>query len=78
MLGKAAGVDGVTACSFLCTDQLQIAREAFSEGSEVMIACGQEADFFAEIADEMGAADRLRTVDIRDRAGWTDDDNALP
>lgn len=78
LLGKAADADGVTACSFLCADQLQIARDAFSEGGEVMIACGQEANFFAAIADETGAADRLQTVDIRDRAGWTAEETAFP
>lgn len=78
MLGKAAGVEGVTACSFLCTDQVQVAVDALSEGAAVTIACRQEADFFEGIAEELNAAERLHTVDIRDRAGWTDDEDASP
>lgn len=78
ILGKAAGVEGVTACSFLCTDQVQVATDALSEGSDVTIACRQEADFFEDLAEELGASERLQTVDIRDRAGWTDDESAVP
>lgn len=78
VLGKAAGVEGVTACSFLCTDQVQVATDALSEGGAVMIACRQEADFFEGLAEDVGANTRLQTVDIRDRAGWTDDENAIP
>ena len=78
ILGKAAGVEGVTACSFLCTDQVQVATDALSEGGMVTIACRQEADFFEGLAEELGAVERLKTVDIRDRAGWTDDENAVP
>ncbi|MEP0522231.1 MAG: 4Fe-4S dicluster domain-containing protein [Hyphomicrobiales bacterium] len=79
-LAVVAGAEGVTACSFLCTEQVQIAREALEEsaanGSEILITCQQEASFFESLAEESHASDFLHTVDIRDRAGWTSDESA--
>lgn len=79
-LAVVAGAEGVTACSFLCTEQAQIARDAIEESvaneSGILIACQQEAAFFESLAEESNAVDFLHTVDIRDRAGWTSDDAA--
>lgn len=79
-LALAAGAEGVTACSYLCTEQAQIAREAIEEsatnGTEILITCQQEAAFFESLAEESNALDFLHTVDIRDRAGWTSDNSA--
>lgn len=55
----------------LCTDQLQIAATAMEAG-DVIIACQQQAHTFADLAEELDAPVPL-FVDIRDRAGWTDD-----
>ena len=54
----------------LCRGQLRHAIAAIETGLEVVVACGQEAETFAEIAADRGFADRLTCVDIRDRAGW--------
>lgn len=55
----------------LCTKQSGDAADAIA-GGEVMIACGQEHARFAEIAAEI-EADIPQFVDIRDRAGWSDE-----
>ena len=57
----------------LCRAQAGIAVEALKSGAPVIVACGQEAPAFLELAEELDAADRLLCVDIRDRAGWSDD-----
>lgn len=53
----------------LCRNQLDRLEEALATGEPVLVACEQEVALFAETAGE--AADRLRTVDIRARAGWS-------
>jgi ferredoxin len=60
----------------LCTTGLQAAASAISAG-DALIACAQEAPRFAELAAELGA-DAPDFVDIRDRAGWSDDPKAMP
>ena len=55
----------------LCTREIAKAAEALVEG-DVAIACGQEIARFEELADELGVEPPL-LVDIRDRAGWSDE-----
>ncbi|MEM7524253.1 MAG: 4Fe-4S dicluster domain-containing protein [Pseudomonadota bacterium] len=55
----------------LCGPDADLAARAIAEGSTI-VACGQEASFFAALADEVGA-ENPPCVDIRDRAGWSDD-----
>jgi ferredoxin len=66
----------------LCRAQAAVAISALKSGEQVIIACGQEAPAFmelaAELAEESEAADRLLCVDIRDRAGWSDDKTTAP
>lgn len=70
-LGAAAPV-----CSQLCRGQISVAetvlKQAVETGLRVRIACEQEAATFADLAEELGAEDALFTVDLRDRAGWSD------
>ncbi len=74
---EAINTIGVT-CSrlhtSLCQDQIGLAAEAMSKG-EVMIACQQQARVFADLAEDIDAP-IPDFVDIRDRAGWTDDNAA--
>ncbi|MXQ06334.1 4Fe-4S dicluster domain-containing protein [Alphaproteobacteria bacterium GH1-50] len=60
-----------------CTGDTDVAAKALAEDGTTLIACGQMAGFFEELADELGAGDRLATADIRDRAGWTADGRAF-
>ncbi len=62
----------------LCRTDAAAAKTALERGGDVIIACGQEAPAFHELAEDLGAGARLRTVDIRDRAGWSDDPDAGP
>lgn len=60
----------------LCTSDLDVAGTSLQAEGTTLIACGQMSVLFEELAEELGAAERLATVDIRDRAGWTDDRDA--
>lgn len=55
----------------LCQDQIDRAAALVDKGN-VMIACGQEARVFADLAEDIGAPEP-RFVDLRDRAGWSDE-----
>lgn len=55
----------------LCTDQIEVAAKAIATG-DVVIACQQQAHLFADLAEDL-EAEMPEFVDIRDRAGWTDD-----
>ena len=55
----------------LCQDQIDRAAALMGK-DDVMIACGQEARVFADLAEDMGLP-APRFVDLRDRAGWSDD-----
>ncbi len=59
----------------LCTGQSGIAAaalEAAGESGDVIIACGQEWRRFEEMAEELGVP-APTCVDLRDRAGWSDE-----
>ena len=74
--GGALGGIEVQTAERLCTDELTIAEGALSQDGATMVACGQMATLFEELAEEIGAPGVLSTVDIRDRAGWTADRTA--
>ena len=63
---------------YLCRDEAGSAAAAMRAAGNVVIACAQEAGTFRDLAEELGAADRVTFVDIRDRAGWSDDRRAGP
>ena len=70
-LSAATGLDIAPPCSALCTRQIDRAADGLTRG-DAMIACTQEARTFAELAEELDM-DPAPLVDLRDRAGWTDD-----
>jgi len=58
----------------LCrTDAVHLA-DALETGS-VIVACAQEEDTFAELAEDLGKTAPL-CIDIRDRAGWSSDETS--
>ena len=77
-IAKGTGLTCDQVHTHLCRAQAAVAASALKSGDQVIIACGQEAPAFLELAEEMEAADRLLCVDIRDRAGWSDDDTPAP
>ncbi|MGR3714497.1 MAG: 4Fe-4S binding protein [Shimia sp.] len=60
--------------SGLCTHQSDAAAKAISAGDAV-IACQQERAFFTELAADLNA-EEPQFVDLRDRAGWSDQADA--
>jgi len=72
-IARGCGLACDTVHSHLCRSQAAVAAAALKSGAPVIIACGQEAAAFDDLAEELDAADRLTCVDIRDRAGWSDD-----
>ena len=63
--------------TFLCGDQAAAAANALQSGP-VLIACGQEIAAFEDLAQDLDALHNLSFVDIRDRAGWSDDRATAP
>ncbi len=59
--------------SGLCRAETGAVEAALAAGGPVTVACAQEAEIFEEISQSLGAEGRLACVDIRDRAGWSDD-----
>lgn len=70
-LSAATGLECSKMHTALCQSQIDLAAKAMQTG-DVMIACQQEADRFADLAEDIGAP-MPDFVDIRDRAGWTAD-----
>ena len=55
----------------LCGAEIKKAADLIAKG-DVIIACGQEQQRFADLADDIEAPNP-EFVDLRDRAGWSDD-----
>ncbi|MSU90138.1 4Fe-4S dicluster domain-containing protein [Rhodobacteraceae bacterium 2CG4] len=75
-IADATGMTCSRVHTALCTRELGTAAEALKAGG-CRIACGQEQAVFQDLADELGV-DAPGFVDLRDRAGWTDDADAAP
>ncbi|MDD9977175.1 MAG: 4Fe-4S binding protein [Boseongicola sp.] len=73
-LAKATGLRCSRVHTHLCGPELEKAAAAITDGNAV-ICCGQEADLFEEVANDLGVEPAL-CVDIRDRAGWSDDETS--
>ena len=58
--------------TFLCGRQTGRVAEALASGARVTVACEQERATFEALAEDAGAAPPS-LVDLRDRAGWSDD-----
>lgn len=70
-LAKALGTEPPEKIHFqLCRAESAAFRRAAASGEKLLVACGQEAPLFAELARLEGAEEPL-CVDIRDRAGWS-------
>ncbi|MEM7498866.1 MAG: 4Fe-4S binding protein [Pseudomonadota bacterium] len=69
-IAAGAGFETVAQATLLCGRDAGMLAEALGGEGEVVVACAQMAETFAEIAAEAGRP-APATVDIRDRAGWT-------
>ena len=70
-IGKSAEVRCTRIHTSLCTSQVELAAKEMSKG-DVIVACGQEQARFLELAEEL-RLDAPGFVDLRDRAGWSDE-----
>lgn len=70
-LTKATGLTCSRLHSALCTDEIVAATKAIEAG-DAIICCAQESRIFEELAVELGG-DTPALIDLRDRAGWSDD-----
>lgn len=68
---KSSGLPCSKVHTELCRKEAAVAAEALKAGS-VIIACQQERQAFEDLAADLEVADPA-FVDIRDRAGWTQD-----
>ncbi len=57
----------------LCRRQIGAFEDALHSGEPLLVACTQEAPAFTTVAGPSGADNRLRFVNIRERAVWSDD-----
>ena len=73
-LAQATGFSCSKVYSSLCYSQQDIAAKELSH-ENVLIACGQEIDFFQDLAEEL-EANEPNFIDLRDRAGWSVDEKS--
>ncbi|THH34847.1 4Fe-4S dicluster domain-containing protein [Aliishimia ponticola] len=70
-LAHTTGLDVPPPCEALCTRQIDVAAKAVAAG-DTIFCCTQEARVFEDLAGDLGhPAPPL--LDLRDRAGWTQD-----
>ncbi|MCA3264783.1 MAG: 4Fe-4S ferredoxin, partial [Azospirillum sp.] len=62
--------------TILCRAQIGNFESALKQGGELLIACTQEAPYFAEMRAELGLDNDIGFVNIRERAGWSDEAGA--
>ena len=73
-LAQATGFSCSKVYSSLCYSQQDRAAKELSH-ENVLIACGQEIDFFQDLAEEL-EANEPDFIDLRDRAGWSVDEKS--
>ncbi|MFW2589415.1 4Fe-4S binding protein [Sagittula sp. SSi028] len=70
-LDQQSDLDVRPPCSALCTRDIALAQEALTQG-DAIFACTQEEATFTALAEDMGLTPPP-LLDLRDRAGWSDD-----
>ncbi len=70
-LEEATGLTCSKVYTNLCGDQAEAAAGEISSGN-CIVACGQEYRFFEDLSAEIDS-EKPAHIDLRDRAGWTDD-----
>jgi ferredoxin len=61
----------------LCGRELDRFKAALNTGAPITVPCTYQAPLFTELAEEMGAADRIAFANIRENAGWSKDARAV-
>ncbi|MET0314753.1 MAG: 4Fe-4S ferredoxin, partial [Hansschlegelia sp.] len=71
-IGTACG-GALRTADQLCGRELERFRDALTTGAPITVSCTLQAPLFEEVATELGAADRVAYVNIREHAGWSAD-----
>ncbi len=79
-LAEALGDDGpIDVHTQLCRAQIDRFKQAIGDGVPVLVGCTQEAPLFEEARAELGPETETAYVNIRERAGWSEQSaEALP
>lgn len=78
-LAKALGADAggkPFVARQLCRTQIDAFEKTAREGAPLVVACTQEAPVFLEVLEEMEGAPEASFVNIREKAGWSEDHGA--
>ena len=75
-LAKACNAAEVKINNQLCRAEIDVFKQAVTDGQPVVVACTQEAPFFAETLEETNASTPVTFANIRERAGWSEASNA--
>lgn len=70
-IAEASGLDVTRVHTNLCGAEAEVAAKLIESG-DLIVACQQESAFFDMLAEELGV-ESPGFVDIRDRAGWSDE-----
>ena len=70
-LANATGLEVPKPCTALCTRQVETAAKAIAT-EDAILCCTQESRTFEALAEELDLP-APALLDIRDRAGWSDD-----
>ena len=71
-IATATGLSCPSVATGLCTHQIDRAAAALLGEDGVIVACRQEAATFVALAEDLGTS-APACIDIRDRAGWSDE-----
>ena len=63
----------VPVCQALCRQEIYRFTGDLRGGADLIVSCTQEAPLFRELASEAGFSGRLRFVNIRELAGWSEE-----
>lgn len=71
-LAGALDADSPHLHTHLCRAQIESFKAKIEAGKPLLVCCTQEAPLFEEVASELHADHDVRYVNIRERAGWSD------
>lgn len=72
-IGRGCAGAQLEAGNQFCRSELGRVRAALEGGETITIGCTQEVPVFDEVAAELGAGERVRYVNVRENAGWSDE-----
>ncbi len=71
-LASTLGTDPPFLHTHLCRSQVDAFKDAAASGEPLLVGCTQEAPLFGEVAAEVTSDPSVSFVNIRERAGWSE------